>query len=64
MPVFPVQENVLKAVKERVNVARELDKLELQVRKARSDTGWLQKAAENMDIIIEDVYPLISFHYE
>lgn len=45
------------AVKERVNLARELDKLQLQVRKANSEAGWLQKAAEDMDIIVEDSYP-------
>ncbi|CAH0551697.1 unnamed protein product [Brassicogethes aeneus] len=55
LPIFPVQENYLNAVKQRVNLARELDKLQLQVKKATSETGWLEKAAEEMDIIVDDM---------
>nr|XP_023015527.1 ATP-dependent RNA helicase DDX24-like [Leptinotarsa decemlineata] len=54
IPVFPIQQNFLNAVKHRVNLARELDKLQLQVRKANSEAGWFQKAAEEMDIIVDD----------
>lgn len=61
-PHFPIIENLLAAVKQRVNLARKLDKLELQTKKTSSATGWLQKAAKEMDIIIdeEDLYPLIK----
>lgn len=45
---------MLNSIKERVNLARELDKLELQVKKANSESGWLQKAAKDMDMIIDD----------
>lgn len=44
-------------VKEIVNLARDLDKLELQYRKANSESGWIQKAADDMDIVVEDKYP-------
>ncbi|XP_018568314.1 ATP-dependent RNA helicase ddx24 [Anoplophora glabripennis] len=54
LPTFPIQDQYLKAVKDRVNLARELDKLQLQVRKANSEAGWFQKAAEEMDIIVDD----------
>ncbi|CAH1163482.1 unnamed protein product [Phaedon cochleariae] len=54
LPNFPVQENLLNAVKKRVNLARELDKLQLHVRKANSEAGWFQKAAEDMDILVDD----------
>ncbi|KAJ8932925.1 hypothetical protein NQ314_014342 [Rhamnusium bicolor] len=60
LPIFPVQEDYLIAVKERVNLARELDKLQLQVRKANSEAGWFQKAAEDMDIVVDDLYPLLK----
>lgn len=60
IPAFPVQAKILNAVKERVNMARDLDKLELQVRKANSESGWLEKAAEDMDIIIDDRYPFLN----
>ncbi|XP_050295435.1 ATP-dependent RNA helicase DDX24 [Anthonomus grandis grandis] len=55
LPIFPVQEKFLNAVKERVNLARELDKLQLQVKKANSEEGWLQKAAKEMDIIVDEM---------
>ncbi|KAB0805561.1 hypothetical protein PPYR_02531 [Photinus pyralis] len=54
LPSFPVQADFFNAVKQRVNLARELDKVELSVRKTQSESGWLQKAAEEMDIIIDD----------
>ncbi|CAG9762185.1 unnamed protein product [Ceutorhynchus assimilis] len=56
LPIFPVNDKFLSAVKERVNLARDLDKLELQVRKANSEEGWLQKAAKDMDIIVDGIY--------
>lgn len=57
IPTFPVQENFLNAVKERVNLARELDELQLRVKKVNSEVGWFQKAAKDMDIIVDDLYP-------
>ncbi|KAF7279661.1 hypothetical protein GWI33_006826 [Rhynchophorus ferrugineus] len=53
IPIFPTQDKYLAAVKQRVNLAREVDKLQLQVRKVNSEEGWLQKAAKEMDIIID-----------
>ncbi|XP_057657837.1 ATP-dependent RNA helicase DDX24 [Diorhabda carinulata] len=55
LPTFPVQENFLNAVKKRVDLARELDIMQLQVKKANSENGWLLKAAEDMDIVVDDV---------
>ncbi|CAH1980856.1 unnamed protein product [Acanthoscelides obtectus] len=54
LPIFPVQQNYLNNVKQRVNLARELDHLQLQVQKANSEEGWYQKAARDMDIIVDD----------
>ncbi|ERL87493.1 ATP-dependent RNA helicase DDX24 [Dendroctonus ponderosae] len=53
LPPFPVQDKYLSAVKERVNLARQLDKLQLQVRKFNAEEGWLQKAAREMDIVVD-----------
>ncbi|KAJ8947885.1 hypothetical protein NQ318_010031 [Aromia moschata] len=53
LPAFPVQENYLAAVKRRINLAREIDKLQLQVRKTNSEAGWFKKMAEEMDIIVD-----------
>lgn len=54
IPLFPIENNLLNAVKERVNSARDLDRLQLKVKKTNSEVGWLQKAAEEMDMIIDD----------
>lgn len=64
IPAFPIQNDVLETVKATVNLARDLDKLELQYKKVQSESGWIQKAAEEMDIIVEDEYPLFSFCFE
>ncbi|KAJ8978272.1 hypothetical protein NQ317_003056 [Molorchus minor] len=61
LPIFPVHENYLKAVKERVNLAREIDKLQLHIRKTNSEVGWIQKMAKNMDIIVAE-YPFVFVH--
>ncbi|XP_060536730.1 ATP-dependent RNA helicase DDX24 [Cylas formicarius] len=55
LPLFPVEDKYLNAVKKIVNIARELDKIQLQVRKANSEEGWLQKAAHDMDIVVDGI---------
>ena len=54
LPSFPVEDRLLVAVKERVDVAREIDKLDLNCRKENSRKGWLQKAAKEMDLLLDD----------
>ncbi|CAB0014954.1 unnamed protein product [Nesidiocoris tenuis] len=51
---FPIDMQALANVKERVKLGREIDSLALRLKKQRSETGWLDKAAEEMDIIIDD----------
>uniref|UniRef100_A0A0A1WHP7 ATP-dependent RNA helicase n=1 Tax=Zeugodacus cucurbitae TaxID=28588 RepID=A0A0A1WHP7_ZEUCU len=53
LPLFPVSDKYLRAVKERVNLAREVDKLELKQRRTQSEIGWMKKHAEEMDMIID-----------
>ncbi|XP_054740964.1 ATP-dependent RNA helicase DDX24 [Anastrepha obliqua] len=53
LPLFPVSEKYLRAVKERVTLAREVDKQELKIRRAQSEIGWMKKHAEEMDMIID-----------
>lgn len=57
LPQFPVQQNILTATKERVNLARDLDKVSLQVRKENFEHSWFQKAADDMDMILDEQYP-------
>ncbi|XP_023167464.2 ATP-dependent RNA helicase DDX24 [Drosophila hydei] len=53
LPLFPISERFLGSVKERVNLARELDKEELKLRRTQSEEGWMKKHAEEMDMIID-----------
>jgi len=52
LPAFPVDSNVLNAIKMRVNTARKLDKLMLDDRKETVEKNWLQKAAEEADLVL------------
>lgn len=54
LPMFPVVDKLLVAVKERVDIAREIDKLELKCRRDNSQKGWLRKAIEDMDLVLEE----------
>jgi hypothetical protein len=40
--------------KERVSLAREIDLLELKSRKITSSAGWIEKAAMDMDIVLDE----------
>lgn len=52
--MFPVDDHLLIAVKERVNLAREIDKLQLTTLRDRTKKGWFEKAAKEMDILVDD----------
>lgn len=52
---FPVVDRLLIAVKERVDIARNIDKLELQCRRKNTQKNWVQKAIQDMDMIVDDV---------
>ncbi|XP_066590951.1 ATP-dependent RNA helicase DDX24 [Prorops nasuta] len=54
IPTFPIVDRLLIAVKERVDVARDIDKLELKCRRDNAQKGWLKKAIEDMDMIVDD----------
>lgn len=53
LPAFPVEERYLNAVKVRVKLARKLDQMELKVKRVNAENGWLEKAAREMDMIID-----------
>lgn len=54
LPIFPVADRYLNAVRDRVNLARRIDVAELHVRRKTADIGWLKKSAKEMDILIDD----------
>lgn len=54
LPLFPVAERYLNAIRDRVNLARRIDVAELHMRRKTADIGWLKKSAKEMDILIDD----------
>lgn len=50
-----MSDRYLAAVRERVALARNVDILELKVRRKQSDIGWLKKSAKEMDILVDDM---------
>ncbi|KAL2717010.1 ATP-dependent RNA helicase DDX24-like [Vespula squamosa] len=54
IPTFPVIDRLLIAVKERIDIAREIDSLELKCKRNNVHKGWLQKAVLDMDIILDE----------
>ncbi|XP_026476870.1 DEAD-box ATP-dependent RNA helicase 13 [Ctenocephalides felis] len=53
LPLFPIEDAILSAMKKRVNLAREIDSLELQVRRTNAHSSWFEKNAEEMDILLD-----------
>jgi hypothetical protein len=62
LPLFPVASSLLAAVKQRVTLAQEVDRLELATRRSSTETGWFRKALTEMDMLVddEDMYPCSS----
>lgn len=54
MPIFPVSLRQFQAVKERVTLAREVDVMDLRATKESKEIGWLEKTAEEMDIMLDE----------
>lgn len=50
--MFPVSYRHLSAVKDIVNLAREVDVLDLKLRKEQRELGWIEKTADEMEILL------------
>lgn len=52
----------MEAVKRRVNLARDIDKMQLEYKRAASKFSWVQKTAQEMDLILDDdeMYPFTT----
>lgn len=63
LPMFPVESEWMATVRQRVHLARRLDKLELQARRVNAEHGWLDKAVKEMDLALSDdeLYPFFNF---
>ncbi|KAG7328473.1 hypothetical protein KOW79_008417 [Hemibagrus wyckioides] len=54
LPMFPVQNKCMTAIKERVNVARKIEKIEYYNCRRQQHNSWFRQAAEEMDIDLDD----------
>uniref|UniRef100_UPI00398E5BDC ATP-dependent RNA helicase DDX24 n=1 Tax=Pristiophorus japonicus TaxID=55135 RepID=UPI00398E5BDC len=54
IPLFPVQDKCMSAIKTRVKVARSIEKMEYQHNKAQQHNSWFQQAAEALEVDLED----------
>ncbi|XP_070556950.1 ATP-dependent RNA helicase DDX24-like [Ptychodera flava] len=54
IPVFPIEMRYLTAVKERVNAARTLDKMDHQFMKKKHHNDWFSKTAKELDIDLDE----------
>ncbi|XP_029857246.1 ATP-dependent RNA helicase DDX24 [Aquila chrysaetos chrysaetos] len=54
LPFFPVETKCMTCVKERVNLARQIEKAEFFNSRAKQHNSWLQQAAEALEIDLDD----------
>ncbi|XP_052001669.1 ATP-dependent RNA helicase DDX24 [Xyrauchen texanus] len=54
LPVFPVQTKCMMAIKERVNLARKIEKMEYFNSREKQHNSWVRQASEAMDIDVDD----------
>uniref|UniRef100_A0A2R5LA45 ATP-dependent RNA helicase n=1 Tax=Ornithodoros turicata TaxID=34597 RepID=A0A2R5LA45_9ACAR len=55
LPEFPLDVDILNSVRERVLLARKLESEEHKVRRRNYDNNWFQRAAEEMDIEVDEI---------
>ncbi|XP_022186152.2 ATP-dependent RNA helicase DDX24 [Nilaparvata lugens] len=51
---LPVERDLLVAIKDRIKLAREVERLEMRSKRDQAKRGWLQKAATDMDLIVDE----------
>uniref|UniRef100_A0A6I8RZT6 ATP-dependent RNA helicase n=1 Tax=Xenopus tropicalis TaxID=8364 RepID=A0A6I8RZT6_XENTR len=54
LPDFPVESKCMSGIKERVNLARMIEKMEYFNCKAKQQNSWLQQAAEALELDLDD----------
>ncbi|XP_069807174.1 ATP-dependent RNA helicase DDX24 [Dendropsophus ebraccatus] len=54
LPIFPVEAKCMNGIKERVDLARQIEKMEYFNSKAKQQNSWIQQAAEALDIELDD----------
>ncbi|NXH71130.1 DDX24 helicase, partial [Hydrobates tethys] len=54
LPFFPVETKCMTSIKERMNLARQIEKAEFFNSRAKQHNSWLQQAAEALEIDLDD----------
>ncbi|KAA0710814.1 ATP-dependent RNA helicase DDX24 [Triplophysa tibetana] len=54
LPVFPIEARCMTAIKERVNLARKIEKMEYFHGREKQHNSWVRQAAEALEIDVED----------
>ncbi|XP_060085652.1 ATP-dependent RNA helicase DDX24-like [Ylistrum balloti] len=54
LPVFPVNHQILTVIKRRVDLAKQVDKLEHSVTKQKRQNDWFEKASKEVDIDLDE----------
>ncbi|XP_063803663.1 ATP-dependent RNA helicase DDX24 [Pseudophryne corroboree] len=54
LPIFPVEPKCMTGIKERVNLARAIEKMEYFNSKAKQQNSWIQQAAEALEMDLDD----------
>lgn len=51
LPIFQVDQKIMRNVRDRVRLAREIESLDLQVRRDNDNRNWKKQAAEDIGIL-------------
>jgi len=54
LPTFPTDQKVFKCIKERVSLARKIEKLEHRLKRLAAQNRWFEKTAKEMDVDIKE----------
>ncbi|KAL6105670.1 ddx24 [Pungitius sinensis] len=54
LPMFPIEAKCMEAIKERVNLARRIEKIEFHNSKEKQHNSWFKQAAEALEVELDD----------
>uniref|UniRef100_A0A4W5RPD9 ATP-dependent RNA helicase n=1 Tax=Hucho hucho TaxID=62062 RepID=A0A4W5RPD9_9TELE len=54
VPMFPIQSKCMAAIKERVNMARKIEKIEFHNSREKQHNSWFKQAAEALEVDLDD----------
>nr|XP_046268391.1 ATP-dependent RNA helicase DDX24 [Scatophagus argus] len=54
LPMFPIESKCMEAIKERVNLARQIEKIEFHNSREKHHNSWLKQAAEALEVDLDD----------